>query len=44
MKCTECNGCGMVVYPVTVIDLDTGEVSIRQEAGVCRSCHGTGEA
>lgn len=39
-QCTRCAGLGQVVQPVVVIDPDTGDQSIRQEAGTCPDCGG----
>lgn len=42
--CGRCAGLGQVVQPVVVIDPDTGEVTVREEAGRCPDCGGTGES
>jgi hypothetical protein len=39
-ECPRCAGLGQVVQPVVVIDPDTGEQSIREEAGTCPVCNG----
>ena len=42
-RCTQCDGRGQVVQPVVVVDPDTGDITIREEAGTCPGCAGMGE-
>lgn len=37
--CPECQGCGEVVIPCTIVG-DDGEVFVRQVAMVCAGCSG----
>jgi hypothetical protein len=39
-----CAGKRQVVQPVVVIDPDTGEITVREEAGTCPACNGSGES
>lgn len=39
-QCPGCAGLGQKVQPVVVVDLETGEISTREEAGTCPDCGG----